>query len=90
MVLWMLQYHLLMQLHTYVQFMPANEFNTKGPEKIGEAIKGSKLATSTPLNVPQSASQLTLDVHNVHNGDVVIKIELINCQFIYEITFYSG
>lgn len=25
MVLWMLQHHLLMQLHTYVQFMPTND-----------------------------------------------------------------
>lgn len=25
MVLWMLQHHLLMQLHTYVQFMPTDE-----------------------------------------------------------------
>lgn len=30
MVLWMLQHHLLMQLHTYVQFMPTDEGGSNG------------------------------------------------------------
>lgn len=38
MVLWMLQHHLLMQLHTYVQFMPTDH---------GECIKALEPAAST-------------------------------------------
>lgn len=76
MVLWMLQYHLLMQLHTYVQFMPANELNSKGiqrEEKLVDQKNGAKptAATSAPLDVPHSASQLTLDIksQNVSKDD---------------------
>lgn len=41
MVLWMLQHHLLMQLHTYVQFMPTDH---------GECIKPTEAKSTASLN----------------------------------------
>ncbi|CAO1402186.1 unnamed protein product [Diamesa serratosioi] len=65
MVLWMLQHHLLMQLHTYVQFMPAYENNiVKNPDsEITKTLveddsyysskKKSVNPSSEPLAVPK-------------------------------------
>lgn len=66
MVLWMLQHHLLMQLHTYVQFMPSYEkqnnetpglsfsdFGVSPPKQFALMQSQQKSPTmSDPLNVP--------------------------------------
>lgn len=56
MVLWMLQNHLLLQLHTYVQFMPAapskksTEQKTEHPNVLAESTEGeSGMSMSIPL-----------------------------------------
>lgn len=69
MVLWMLQHHLLMQLHTYVQFMPSYEkpndsiglqltdYGNPSPTKHLSAMSPDKSPTmSDPLDVPNSSS----------------------------------
>lgn len=68
MVLWMLQHHLLMQLHTYVQFMPSYEKpnDTSGlslsdfgstPTKQSTALSPEKSPTmSDPLDMPVNSS----------------------------------
>lgn len=53
MVLWMLQHHLLMQLHTYVQFMPTDQ---------GEC---SRLADSKNLNETMSSTDASVALLNV-------------------------
>ncbi|XP_070497809.1 GATOR complex protein NPRL3 [Chironomus tepperi] len=70
MVLWMLQHHLLMQLHTYVQFMPSYEKpnDTSGlslsdfgstPTKQSSALSPEKSPTmSDPLDVPVNSSSV--------------------------------
>ncbi|KAG5680283.1 hypothetical protein PVAND_009801 [Polypedilum vanderplanki] len=67
MVLWMLQHHLLMQLHTYVQFMPSYEkpndtsglslsdFGTSPKQSIN-TMSPEKSPMSDPLDVPNSTS----------------------------------
>lgn len=70
MVLWMLQHHLLMQLHTYVQFMPSYEkpndhsglslsdFGST-PTKQPPALSPEKSPTmSEPLDVPVNPSSV--------------------------------
>lgn len=63
MVLWMLQHHLLMQLHTYVQFMPSYEKPTNdtsglslaefdGAKKSAAIVSPGKSPKSDPLDVP--------------------------------------
>lgn len=47
MVLWMLQHHLLMQLHTYVQFMPTDH---------GECIKALEPATASTNSMNDNAN----------------------------------
>lgn len=47
MVLWMLQHHLLMQLHTYVQFMPTDH---------GECIKALEPATASTTSMNDNAN----------------------------------
>lgn len=71
MVLWMLQHHLLMQLHTYVQFMPSYEKpnDTSGlslsdfggstpPNKISALSPEKSPTMSDPLDVPNSSSSV--------------------------------
>lgn len=67
MVLWMLQHHLLMQLHTYVQFMPSyekpstndssglslNDFTSSPKQSIQQSP--DKSPKSDPLNVPNGS-----------------------------------
>lgn len=63
MVLWMLQHHLLMQLHTYVQFMPSYEKTNNdtsgltlselgGPKQSSTTLSPVKSPKSDPLDVP--------------------------------------
>lgn len=59
MVLWMLQHHLLMQLHTYVQFMPTDH---------GECTKVTEpIATATAAN-SNNSSNIELE-ENKENGE---------------------
>lgn len=59
MVLWMLQHHLLMQLHTYVQFMPTNhgECDTTGSSYIGV----SKNTNDHDLNIRNNGTDASMD-----------------------------
>lgn len=50
MVLWMLQHHLLMQLHTYVQFMPSYE----KPSNDTSGLSLSDFASTPKQAIPQS------------------------------------
>lgn len=55
MVLWMLQHHLLMQLHTYVQFLPTDH---------GECIKSPNDAKIAPNNTTNSSENVNAAVIN--------------------------
>jgi nitrogen permease regulator 3-like protein len=65
MVLWMLQHHLLMQLHTYVQFMPSYEKPSNdltglkmtefSPKQTSVSQSPQKSPKSDPLDVPNGS-----------------------------------
>lgn len=73
MVLWMLQHHLLMQLHTYVQFMPTDHGEcVKAPESkpaIGTSSSNENVNVAV-MNLPKMEDSLeTLDESNeLSNG----------------------
>lgn len=75
MVLWMLQHHLLMQLHTYVQFMPTDHGECiKVPESNSKPVNSTnsvnEIANAPTVNTPQMEDSLeTLDESNeLSNG----------------------
>lgn len=61
MVLWMLQHHLLMQLHTYVQFMPSDD------DEFGDS------ASCTQAHMPGSCDNLTEEEQDdpLHGGSML-------------------
>ncbi|XP_017840468.2 GATOR complex protein NPRL3 [Drosophila busckii] len=61
MVLWMLQHHLLMQLHTYVQFMPSD-----ADDEFADS------ASCAQAELPGSCGNLTEDEHDrLHGGSLL-------------------
>lgn len=65
MVLWMLQHHLLMQLHTYVQFMPSYE----KPSSDSSGLSLSDFTASPKQSITQSPEKsVPLDVPNGSYG----------------------
>lgn len=81
MVLWMLQHHLLMQLHTYVQFMPTDHGEcAKVPEpKPANRLDGAIAAPPNPAKMEDSmetldeSMELTKDADNVFES--ILSIE---------------
>lgn len=61
MVLWMLQHHLLMQLHTYVQFMPTDH---------GECSKVSDTPKSTATNTTNNVNSNGTENENPNQANV--------------------
>lgn len=66
MVLWMLQHHLLMQLHTYVQFMPTNH---------GECMELRNAIGSSNNELASQLESLNLDEPNVFDFTETTKTE---------------
>lgn len=64
MVLWMLQHHLLMQLHTYVQFMPSYEKTSN--DSSGLSLADFASTKSVPQSPDKSPKSDPLDVPNGH------------------------
>lgn len=61
MVLWMLAHHLLMQLHTFVQFMPSYE-KTSSTENTGIRLMSKSDEKRFALSPQQSPASIPLDV----------------------------
>ncbi|CRK90550.1 CLUMA_CG004254, isoform A [Clunio marinus] len=68
MVLWMLQHHLLMQLHTYVQFMPSYERSTNDNSGLSLADFASSPKQSITHSPEKSPKSDPLDVPNGISG----------------------
>lgn len=72
MVLWMLQHHLLMQLHTYVQFMPSYEKQPCDSPMMSNGVTSvSPQSPSYPLDVPMNGDILrtTRSSHKSFNSN---------------------
>jgi nitrogen permease regulator 3-like protein len=72
MVLWMLQHHLLMQLHTYVQFMPSYEKHSNEtsiiPAISNEITSMSPQSPSDPLDVPMNGHVIVKPIQSSHKS----------------------
>lgn len=68
MVLWMLQHHLLMQLHTYVQFMPTEQGECLVLDERDETATANDSSTNSmsEANAPQTfdEEEVPLEIHN--------------------------
>jgi hypothetical protein len=69
MVLWMLQHHLLMQLHTYVQFMPSYEkLNSNHHDHSGLILSDFNSTPKQPISLSPEKSPTLSDPLDVPNS----------------------